>query len=546
MADLRFLLQRRQTWYLRMTVPSQVRKAEGRAEWVISLKTRDLSIAQRERWAWVSALQARWADMEAGRSVPAKPSRGTAAVPPGASPSAIYQETLRWAREAFPETEGSGGGPDDLDDPSEAGLELEAEPLVERLQREEFEGVPANLTVEEEARLAALSARLTELRHGEPATPPAQFMPAVSELAKAYHQERQRDPRNALKGQTVGQEEAVFRLFSSFWGDKPLARVRPRDAVQFFDKVARLDPHWGRSPDTKERSFTELLRLHGEGPKGLSNKTINRYVSSLTGLWDWAKKREAVAGVNPFEDQFRKVVKSQKTQRIAFAPDNVTAILRASGKGRQDLYRRPMWWVTRIALFTGMRLNEICSLDREDVRQEHGVWVFDITEAKSEAGVRVVPIHSELIRLGLLDHLPETGPIFPELAPAGPDKKRSWYLSRAFTVLRRSVGAVQLDPRTGEDRLVFHSFRRNVITCLDRARIPDGEIAQVVGHEKKSFTLATYSDGHLLRHLRDEVVQKIAYPDVPTDALEEGKPEPGKIRPRLRRRDGEEGTQRAS
>ena len=103
--------------------------------------------------------------------MPAKPSRGAAAFAPGASPSAVFQETLRWAREAFPETEHPRGGPDDADDPSEDGLEMAAEPLLDRLRREEFEGVPANLTVEEEARLAALSARLTELRQGEPAAP---------------------------------------------------------------------------------------------------------------------------------------------------------------------------------------------------------------------------------------------------------------------------------------------------------------------------------------------------------------------------------------
>lgn len=72
-----------------------------------------------------------------------------------------------------------------------------------------------------------------------------------------------------------------------------------------------------------------------------------------------------------------------------------------------------------------MRLEQIAQLHLEDVREESSVWFFDIRpgegrRVKSNAGVRQVPIHSELIRLGLLkrqrDLLRKGGQrLFPEL-----------------------------------------------------------------------------------------------------------------------------------
>ncbi|NJM92919.1 MAG: hypothetical protein HC861_10145 [Rhodospirillaceae bacterium] len=66
----------------------------------------------------------------------------------------------------------------------------------------------------------------------------------------------------------------------------------------------------------------------------------------------------------------------------------------------------------------------------------------------------------------------------------------------------------------GEDRVDFHSFRRSVIACLENARVPQSEVAQVVGHERAGITFGTYNPHGLdLKALRD-VVQRITYKGV--------------------------------
>ncbi|WP_417799074.1 hypothetical protein, partial [Terasakiella pusilla] len=69
-----------------------------------------------------------------------------------------------------------------------------------------------------------------------------------------------------------------------------------------------------------------------------------------------------------------------------------------------------------------------------------------------------------------------------------------------------------LNPDNNRDRVDFHSFRRSVIQVLERARLPQTEVAQVVGHEKAGITFGTYNpDGLEVGTLRD-VIETIRYP----------------------------------
>ena len=38
----------------------------------------------------------------------------------------------------------------------------------------------------------------------------------------------------------------------------------------------------------------------------------------------------------------------------------------------------------------------------------------------------------------------------------------------------------------------FHSFRKNVVEALERARVHQSEVAQIIGHDR-GFTFSTYS-----------------------------------------------------
>lgn len=65
-----------------------------------------------------------------------------------------------------------------------------------------------------------------------------------------------------------------------------------------------------------------------------------------------------------------------------------------------------------IALYSGMRVQESALLRKRDLRQDWGVEVFDLVEDRVagrtlKGSVRKVPVHSMLIKIGLLDYAQE-------------------------------------------------------------------------------------------------------------------------------------------
>jgi len=176
-------------------------------------------------------------------------------------------------------------------------------------------------------------------------------------------------------------------------------------------------------------------------------------------------------------------------------------------------FENVMAWVPLIALFSGMRSNEICQMNAGDVRRKEGIWVFNVSEEgdaqslKTKAAMRIVPAHSELIRCGFLDYLkalPRDGQLFPTLKPGGPDGKFNHYFAKRFTVYRR--GCEVIAPRTS-----FHSFRKNVAQALKDKRATPAEIAELIGHEQ-GFTLSVYAPMQLPLEALKELIERVKYP----------------------------------
>lgn len=516
MADTRYLKQRRQGWYFSMKVPADLVGKIGKSDIVKSLRTRDLSEAQNDRWPLVAEWNAHFQVLRGKRTwTPAEIEEKA---------QAEYQDTLKMLAEH---------------NESEENVDIFAELETEKLDGGKLNDLDYALA---SARIAAAAGRRAVMDGRTFTLPPAfgrngidmETLQPVSvkkrkagepfaDAARRYVEEIQRDPYAKLTEQTRGQYEAVYRLFDQWAGKPSLDEVERKQAAEFLDKIATLDPHWGRSPQTKQRTFSEIFRDFGNHKTGLSNRTINRYATALSMVWQWAKRRGLLTSENPWEDQYRKIGEKRKTQKLPYTIDELKKLLATQPEVRPEEQAHPntLAWLCLISAYSGMRLNEMCDRKVADIKQENGVWYFAITKAKSEAGDRKVPIHSRLIAAGLLDfvrhHQGEW--LFPALKPGGPDGKRSWYISKRFTEHRRALKITRTDERTGKDRVDFHSFRRSAIKVLERARLPQTEVAQVVGHDREGITFGTYNPDGLDILALKQVIEAIRYLEIESDWL---------------------------
>lgn len=228
----------------------------------------------------------------------------------------------------------------------------------------------------------------------------------------------------------------AFRLFSQFANDAPLGAIDRALASKFLSAIATLDPNWGKLRRSEGLMIRELLETFGNHPQGLSNKTLNRYASSLSGLFKWARRRSHFERENPFAEQSR-----PKARKTGWRPFTIEELNKLFASLPDDA---PMRWLPRIALFSGLRVGEISQLRVEDVKRKGKVWFFNVEEPeggrlKTEAATRRVPVHSQLIKAGLLDYVKALRPglLFPTLTPGGPDGKLSWNFVKRFTRYRR-------------------------------------------------------------------------------------------------------------
>jgi len=331
--------------------------------------------------------------------------------------------------------------------------------------------------------------------------------PKFSDAVAGFFAAKQRYPDTALIGQSEHLYRMTFRLFEQFTYNPPVASIDRGVADAFLAAIERLPANWGKSKGARDKTLTEVLEQSANAETFISNKTVNRHISALSSLFKWLQHNKAkfeLQGDNPFSNQWREEASIDAMQWLPYNIEELNKLF--DGEPPSELR-----WIMLVALFTGMRLNEICQLHKEDLRREEGIWYLNVgneyegQRVKSETGFRRVPIHSELLTAGLVDYQQSlaNGQRWPGLKPGGADRKLSWYVTRQFTAYCRKVGIKRA-------RVNFHSLRKNFVTCLDNADgVSQADVAAIVGHER-GFTLDRYSEGRGLPGLQ-QIVEQVKY-----------------------------------
>jgi integrase len=348
----------------------------------------------------------------------------------------------------------------------------------------------------------------------------------VSQAGAEHIAEKQ---RQGLSHDRLVATRTAIRLFCDhIGGDTPLAAVARQDARRFLERVIRLRPTWNRDPTAKTMSLDDIEKKHraADGEAGLTASTLLvGYISPLKSMCDHAANAGAFEGVNPFTKQGFKPVKGEGRNLRAFTVDELSKLLTVAPftMPRADRIRpakhttraATQVWVSLVAAFSGARLNEICKLRASDLKEKDGVRFLDITDSKTEAGVRRVPVHPTLVALGFLDYvaaLPAKGQMFPALrankkGDAG-DRVSYWFTDHRRTTLGK----------TTDDVLNFHSFRRSAATALREAEVSEADVAAILGHEHGTETFGTYGKTVSLKRLAG-IIAKLDYPGLKLDHL---------------------------
>jgi integrase len=440
--DKRFLEFHGGKWRVVVPVPRDLQKKVGKTKLKKSLGTDSLTLANRLKWAVVSELKGELTRKE--EATPADP---------------LLKEALS-LREAFER------GSDDPDVTSSLGDyiavradEIQGDPVYQDPETGELE------YDEERDRRAGYFFKVAT---GE-ATP-------LNALVHQWHtQEVNRKER------TKGDDVRAINYLEEWCKDN---RVSPT-----LEAITRK---------VAGRFIGDLPTIAASAQQGqkLTNKTANKYISSLSGYWKWLQARGFIEE-NVWRGQsLPKERTGTDDQERPFTDEEVKTLLSGSPPMKALLP------IMKVAALSGARIDAIVSLRVKDC--ENGLFRFK--PQKKETRERYVPIHSSLI--ALVDELkrgksPEDDLFegFP-VPPPGSQRERSMPAVKAFGRYREAMGVDDRRPGKKRSLVNFHSFRRWFITKAERAGQPESTIASVVGHKRQGMTFGRYSGGPEMEQFR--------------------------------------------
>lgn len=311
--------------------------------------------------------------------------------------------------------------------------------------------------------------------------------------------------------QTLVQNRTTFRFFREHLGDRSVGDVSKRDVSEFLEKLRCLPAKYGQDRAFRGLSFSAMVDKAASmvGMALLSRKTINRHASAVSGMFGWAEKHGYWEGKNPASGFIDKRSDGTGPKRRPWRKEELEILFGSPawmGAKSANIRSKPglvverdaKYWVPLIGLYSGLRLEEICKLRVKDIRQTGDMWVIDVTgdakngRVKEDASNRTVPIHPDLIALGLLDHVDAMRTagdlsLWPELSRGGADGKLSVSISKWFG---RYVTGLGLD----DPALVFHSFRHSLATALRGEGVAESLITDILGHEHGSISFRVYAE----------------------------------------------------
>jgi integrase len=239
----------------------------------------------------------------------------------------------------------------------------------------------------------------------------------------------------------------------------------------------------------------------------ITTKTINHYLSHYRTFFTWLNKNVDGMHSNPFANV---TVKSNRLQlsRRAFTNQEIKTILnyRVKNPAEAKCFRDDARWFLPIALYTGMRLNEIAELRLADIKKIDDVWCFDLREheTKNASSKRVVPIAQDLLDLGLLKYVDslrqnEKSIFFYQIRKGKrKPRKDGWGepIGRWFNrTVCKNTGIKKESADASKANVVFHCFRHTMISTCIANGAQKHLIKRIVGHAQDDrITLGVYSN----------------------------------------------------
>ena len=443
MRVMKGLEKRNGIWRVRVAIPADLRARWGKREEIASLDTADENEAIRLGAPKVADIKQRIKDMRN----PATAETAIRFAQSRKSREEVYDTIRRWRREEIDRLYREYWGDEAVRaDPSEASqlrYRLDDRQRIEQLPNftsklaEILDVAPSTSfllkpDVREWFRLAWLDVENYRDRFARddyngwpddddaPVIPAATSSTSVQVTSAGMTISQLRDQWDAVKALEPKQKGYIRRLIE-FLGDKDIAAVTPLDMDRFVIELKRFP--LSKRPSDDKLPFADLIaRYEGTNQTILSEATRYVWTTVFKAMFEFAVSRRLLSH-NPAAAMMKKPSKDEPTRTEYSEADLDFLFTRPMFKGfdgspnfgyrdtpGQLVVKDHKYWLPVLALHTGMRLDEIATLTKDELIERDGILAFDLTRrpltgrgrVKNAASRRLVPVHRRLIDMGFV------------------------------------------------------------------------------------------------------------------------------------------------
>jgi integrase len=271
-------------------------------------------------------------------------------------------------------------------------------------------------------------------------------------------------------------------------------------------------------------TFRNWLAVTKDEKKGepLAGPTKNNKLSSVSSLFWFAIERRYRNDNPMLHVKYYPKNERPKKRRRLYTEDELARLF-VAGRRRKEW----QYWIPLLGLFAGLRIREAVQLRTRDVSNSFGIWHLIIQPGRGQRvkrdQTRLVPLHSELLRLGFVDLCQQAVkegrdwlfsdlPLVKKLGRAYNAPDVEWIAVPSASAPSSWFGRYSGWCGVDDPNVDFHALRATFITYGSQQGKDLLRRMELAGHTRGSTIHQKYIyDGTSLEKLKEEV-DAISYP----------------------------------
>jgi integrase len=326
----------------------------------------------------------------------------------------------------------------------------------------------------------------------------------LSEVIKAHVNEHVTFKKWTAK--TELEYSGMLDVFLELVGDRDITTITHQELLNFRDNLVKLPANHKKGKAMEGKTLQEIIEL---GLPPMSLTTVRKYLTRISTFFKWAYTHKHT----PSNEAMGITISKPKRERASsareiYSREDLSNLFHAL---QYDPHRPERFWIPIIALYSGMRLNEICQLHLEDMTEVDQIPCFRVNEegnkrVKTTSSLRTVPVHPVLIDLGFMQYVQKLKDRGAVRLWENLKLRRDGY-GQDFGKWYQGFNRNEI---TDNRKKVFHSFRHGVTDALKQAGVPESVVKEIVGHEDQSITFGRYGKNYRPVHLL-EALNRLEY-----------------------------------